>query len=326
MKDMYGDRLNENGEIINFKSEEEIYIWCREKELDSNKIKIEYSVPGPESEIEVFPGATENGKFSIEKNYERMKKVLTKKIDDLLEKNNDNRITIIIKGHSRGGCAASRVLNEIARKYKDEENVRINTTIFDPVPGPFHSGEDVEIAIDGKVNKSAVVYCVDPVKGFFNLLFEPQLIRNIKIIIITEIDHTMGFYETEKINVNGNIKIVKKGYQFGRKRYSQGRLFELPTGIYFSEKNMKLIKITDINFKNIFLKLDKNKNATQKRLSFFKDIIIQRLFSQQIDTLSKNILNKKDCIDELCRYFTSSENFCNFIRTIKAELNKQKSK
>lgn len=154
-------------------------------------------------------GVWDDGSNSIEKLVTNITKTLDEQIEKIT-KETEAPPVILIKGHSRGAVAASRVANGLAAKHK---GVKVELTVFDPVPGPDHEGEDVELTL-GSVEESTVVYSVASGRG---AIFTPQKILGAKRVIITQQDHSGG---------------IKKGFKYNKAIYDGSNLNALPSGIY----------------------------------------------------------------------------------------------
>ncbi|MGC4941099.1 hypothetical protein [Kribbella sp. DT2] len=132
-------------------------------------------------------------------------------------------IVVLFRGHSRGAVAAGQVANAIKTKYP---YVRVELAQLDPVPGPGHRGEDVDINVGPRgmlargLDESTVVYSIAP--GYL-AGFEPQRVHGAKRIIISRQDHGVG---------------IEQGFIYNDIRYRGSALNSLEPGVYIdSEKD-----------------------------------------------------------------------------------------
>ena len=175
---------------------------------------VEFSYKGPSG----WCGMRDTGNFSIENNLNRAKQDL----HELLTNSTHRRLTILIKGHSRGGVAASRFANYVSELDTNIINT-VELVLLDPVPGPLHSGEDMDITT--LANRSTVIYSVKlgDFKKYFP--FQPQIVRGAQRIILTDESHDCG---TKKRFANGK----KYRFYYNQRFYTYSELNTLKPGIY----------------------------------------------------------------------------------------------
>ncbi len=200
------------------------------REFENNK---SYYFPGPLAKLSL-----DQGKYSIQNNFERSVKILKKDINKLLEEDNNQEINIEIAGHSRGGVAAGRVVKKIQEDYKNNPNIHIKLISLDPVPGPGHYGDDVNLELDKKsADSNVLIYSLTT-----PALHSPQILKNVNTVIIKNTHHNGVFGSKSSGN---NIDTIDKCYfNYNHKKYSLSELYKLK-GLYFCQKNSN--NLTKIN-------------------------------------------------------------------------------
>ena len=199
-----------------------------------------YYFPGPLAKLSL-----DQGKYSIQNNFERSVKILKKDIDKLLEEDSNQEINIEIAGHSRGGVAAGRVVKKIQEDYKNNSNVHIKLISLDPVPGPGHYGDDVNLELDeNTADNNALIYSLTT-----PALHSPQVLKNVNTVIIKNTHHN-GVFGNE--SYGNNIDTIDKYYfDYNYQRYSLSELYKLK-GLYFCEK-----------YSNNLIKINKNEDFSE---------------------------------------------------------------
>ena len=199
-----------------------------------------YYFPGPLAKLSL-----DQGKYSIQNNFERSVKILKKDIDKLLEEDSNQEINIEIAGHSRGGVAAGRVVKKIQEYYKNNSNVHIKLISLDPVPGPGHYGDDVNLELDeNTADNNALIYSLTT-----PALHSPQILKNVNTVIIKNTHHN-GVFGSE--SYGNNIDTIDKYYfDYNYQRYSLSELYKLK-GLYFCEK-----------YSNNLIKINKNEDFSE---------------------------------------------------------------
>lgn len=100
---------------------------------------------------------------------------------------------ILVKGHSRGGVAASIFANWLKDESSKEDSkvIRIELTLLDPVPGPLHFGKFNDITTSA--TQSTVIYSLTADRDLVHKIgFTPQIIRSADRIILTTEGHDCG--------------------------------------------------------------------------------------------------------------------------------------
>jgi len=213
---------------------------------------INITIAGPQATIGGFvPGARDVGENSIENN---IKAAIALVRQELGEDAYDS-LTFNITGHSRGGVAASEFAKAIKKMYSE---ARVDLMLYDPVPGPGHTGIDCEIDLArdysaketegagcselslaslGDNDSSVVVYslCTQ-----YPVAFTPQSIANAKVVILTPFNHSVGLSMYEE---KGG-QLVHKPFVLGTEQFSEGDLNRLPPGVYMSDAECNLTLVT----------------------------------------------------------------------------------
>ena len=190
-----------------------LYYYSGSRKSILHKIEL----PGPQKML----GIQDGGKHSIHRNLNYVKDCILYSV-----KPNDNKeVHVIIKGHSRGGVAASCFANWMKRYIP---NANVELTLLDPVPGPSHSGEYVDITSNADL--STVIYSLTADRDLVHKIgFTPQIVRGANRIILTKEGHDCG----TGIRDNSQKKVK---YFFCGKYYSLSQLNSLPNGCYYAEK------------------------------------------------------------------------------------------
>jgi hypothetical protein len=121
-------------------------------------------------------------------------------------------LAILIKAHSRGAVAASRVVKAVREKLPE---ALIEVVLYDPVPGPLHEGEDVQIDLAGAADEFTLIYSV---ASGYGQGFDPQYVFGAKRIIISQQGHSAG---------------LAAGFKHEDKIYKGSNINSLPPGVYF---------------------------------------------------------------------------------------------
>lgn len=186
-----------------------------------------YTLSGPLA----LGGGADSGTYTIEKNVQMGIALIRSHISNLPE----GPTYILIKGHSRGGVAASRIAKRI--KELNHPKVFVLLTLFDPVPGPFHSGEDSAISTQ-TADAATLIVSLDPKRAIFNPLFGAQRVSGSQRVILTLEDHLCGLQEKTEA---GNHK---QGFTYNGRHYSAMQLSLLNVGLYGAKKDGTLQLLT----------------------------------------------------------------------------------
>lgn len=126
-------------------------------------------------------------------------------------------VIILVKGHSRGGVAATRVAGVLKQNHPD---ATIELTAVDPVPGPGHTGANLSTKVSDdahggtSIDESTVVYSV---ASGHAVGFTPQKVFGAKRIILSRQDHGVG---------------LLNGFRFQGRLFMGSSLNSLPAGVY----------------------------------------------------------------------------------------------
>lgn len=187
---------------------------------DQKGKKYTYTRSGPQP----LSGLSDSGDNSIKNNVKETLSYIKNKVEStgIAQK----PVLILIKGHSRNAVAAGQVANELAKWLAEEglRNIDVELVAFDPVPGPMHEGEDVDIEISSSV-KSTVVYSYHTQ---YPVLFNPQIVRGAGRVIIADGKHDAG---------------IEKGFNYLGKNYHGSTLNDLPEGVYLQDGSLNLVDL-----------------------------------------------------------------------------------
>ena len=170
-------------------------------------------------------GKFDMGSNSIARIVEQVPKLVTAGIDRRHSGEQDEDIVIMIKAHSRGAVAASRVA-EVLSGYK---GAKVELVQSDPVPGPKQPAHLKQVDLNdfqgaggqrkGAPVESTLVYSV--ASGYIGG-FTPQRVIGAKRIIISRQDHSAG---------------LANGFVYEDRLYKGSSLNSLPEGV-FIDRNM----------------------------------------------------------------------------------------
>lgn len=170
--------------------------------IEDDGYKYRIDVQGPAGIANA--GMFDSGTNSIE----NIAKTLSNQVQQILNMDAANTITIRVRGHSRGGVALSFFLREISEQYKSKVSVDYSIQ-YDPVPGQTISTERMDYSQIGSskyyrydvdrslVKKSIVVYSLYTQYGYEQFgttvnSFVPQAVFVPDIIIIECKNHSVG--------------------------------------------------------------------------------------------------------------------------------------
>ena len=238
-----------------------------------------YTIAGTQTSILGFyKGARNRGEYSIKNVSEYM---LTAGIDYLQPffdkwnregidppKGNVKPVTVMIKGHSRGGVAAAhgamRIKNWISENYPQyDDMVKFEITQLDPVAGlgsdhgvkselnlVEESRESLKNELDERGMKTlgtnAETTLVYSLHTDHPIGFAPQIVDGAKRIILTATNHAVNLDTVDESQKQfGDKKSHREGYMdlSTGEMYRNSGLNELPEGIYIADENKRLIKI-----------------------------------------------------------------------------------
>lgn len=184
----------------------------RDKEA-GKKAQVSFAGPGAETSkgASVLGGVRDVGSNSIESLVTEVPAKVTEIVEQQRAGTDPRRRTVIlIKAHSRGAVAASRVAKLL---NKTIGNADIELVLFDPVPGPKHEGEDIQIDLSG-LKEFTLVYSV---ASGYGEGFDPQTVFGAKRIIISRQNHSAG---------------LAAGFNFNGEIHKGSDLNSLPPGVY----------------------------------------------------------------------------------------------
>ncbi len=191
-------------------------------------------------------------------------------------------ITLVLRGHSRGGVAMSHGammiqywINENIPSFKDL--IKFETVQYDPVPGPHMEKEKTEIPLLGGTEKekkrlakkkmaplnetsnATVVYSLSTQYGGVDFWtnpiggsFTPQIVKGAKRLILTPYNHSVGLRDLDSSQKSEVQKNHRAGYTYAKKDangkvkadfYRSSGLNELEEGVFVADEEGILKKI-----------------------------------------------------------------------------------
>lgn len=193
---------------------------------------------------QVLGGLSDSGEYSIKENIKSAKEKFNHEKQLFSYSSTITGVYILVKGHSRGGVAASIFANWLEKESSKEDSkvIRIELTLLDPVPGPFHFGKYNDITTSA--TQSTVIYSLTADRDIVHKIgFTPQTIERADRIILTDEGHDCGTGTRGAMN-----KKIK--YRFNDHIYSLSQLNQLDRGIYHAIKRDNIIQLELINNAN----------------------------------------------------------------------------
>ncbi len=263
------------------------YIYVKDRTVEkpdhTKTYRLRYSMPGSQSTIlGCWNGARNKGEYSIQNVSEYMLTAGKQYLETIFkewDKGNNpvktadpsDAVTIMVKGHSRGGVSA--VQGAMMLKYwlknnypRYEDKVKFKLLQMDPVAG-FGSDHGIKRKINvveekrpeirqemaerrmaplGNSGDATVVYSLHTDHRYF---FAPQSVDGAKRIILTTTNHGVNLGTVdESQKAHGDTKAHRKGYMdlATGEMYRGSGLHELPEGIYIADENNRLIKVPNL--------------------------------------------------------------------------------
>lgn len=191
-----------------------------------------YSKPGKRS----FGGTSDTGSNSIAELVKHVPELVAEEIRKGLG-NEKRPVFVLVKGHSRGGVAATRVADAIKQNHPD---ATVELTAVDPVPGPGHTGDNVTLTLkqdeegETQLDESTIIYSV---ASGHHAGFTPQKVFGAKRIIVSRQDHGAG---------------LLSGFHFKGRLYTGSSLNSLPAGVYLDnntngKNNVELVFLATLD-------------------------------------------------------------------------------
>lgn len=174
----------------------------------NDKGDIVFSGPGARTKT----GPLDQGANSIDNLVKKVPSVIKAAIPEQGYDEGEN-VIVLMKAHSRGAVAAGIIAKTIKADYP---KIKVETTLFDPVPGPSQTGKKLKNDI-GEMDQSTLVYSVASGYGP-STAFTPQKLKGAKRIIIVQQVHAAG---------------AKLGFKYGGELFKGSRLNSLAMGAYY---------------------------------------------------------------------------------------------
>jgi hypothetical protein len=194
--------------------------------------QVSFAGPGASTTKDSGPlgGAQDVGSNSIANLVKHVPQVVEELLVSQFEAfGNETPVVILIKAHSRGAVAASRIARQLAQTI---DGASVEVVLVDPVPGPLHEGDDLKIDLSG-LKELTLVYSV---ASGYGVGFDPQAVFGAKRIIISQQSHSVG---------------LAVGFNYNGKIYKGSNLNSLPEGVYADfnktgENKLPLLRVTTI--------------------------------------------------------------------------------
>lgn len=165
-------------------------------------------------------GKFDRGSNSIARIVDQVPKLVMAGIDRRHSGQEDEDIVIMIKAHSRGAVAASRV----AEKLSGYKGAKVELVQSDPVPGPKQPANLTKVDLndyqdEGGQRKAAPIEStlIYSVASGYGVGFTPQKVLGAKRIIVSRQDHSTG---------------LANGFIYEDRLYKGSSLNSLPEGVF----------------------------------------------------------------------------------------------
>ena len=255
------DRREEKHDPVYFRNDKEM----------GRKAQIEYS--GPTARIakggglKLKKGLRDTGSNRIKRLVQNVPVTVMEIVNEQRNagwENIEGDTVVMIKAHSRGAVAASQIARNLKRISR---KLQVEVVMFDPVPGPYHEGDDKEIDLSSVyLDNSTLVYSV--ASGYSISAFDPQKVLGTNRIIISTQTHGAG---------------LEHGFTYNEKEYTGTALNSLPNGVYFDlskkEENHKAQLIqanSETEAEELLRRAQQGKQAKNfdvKRVSILKEVL-----------------------------------------------------
>ncbi len=176
----------------------------------------------------------------------------------------ERSIVILIKAHSRGAVAGGQIRNILQGRYPA---AKVELVQVEPVPGPDHSGDDVELDLRGAGGGLADSTLVYSVASGYTAGFTPQKVHGARRILISKQNHSAG---------------LMMGFTYDGELYKGSGLNSLPDGVYVDmnengENSVPLVRVGDIDAAKLKIdeafKKSKARNRDYNRMDIIKSIL-----------------------------------------------------
>ena len=289
IKLQYGERVSVAGfEDANSVRKKETNIQVNGKDVK----KTRYTIPGPMPKPTsggLFHGLLDTGKYKIQNSsamaLQAAKDYLTPIFDKWIEEKKKNpdfepeNLNLNVSGYSRGAVSAGASVKEIRDwvsnhpQYKQfNDKVKCSTILYDPVPGPDGSmkgREKIDFRKDEKPDPNLDLTLIHSLSVNHSNFFDPQSVRGASRIIIGTTMHaaTQDMIDNSQRGIVGDGKAHRKGFfdTSTGECYRGSGLSDLPKGVYFSDENQNLVRLTSYSQMPKLLKsLELDKESTGK--------------------------------------------------------------
>ena len=207
------------------------------------------------------PNIFDVGSTNIENNIKNAVTLLSNRIDNWAHENKDaeDAIMVFVRGHSRGGVAATRVAYELRDMYKKDRRISILLRASDPYAGPTHTGKNV--SIDLKRNDEMRNDNDDIIFYSMGTTFScsPQKIMNARTVVICEMGHNSTGWMMDNLSTNEYNRLKRGGVYL---------ITLLPT---------KLTEVTKENLKQTMDIIYNWKKSYSARTRVLTEVIVKKL-------------------------------------------------
>lgn len=283
--------------------------------MKKQKNKTRISLAGPL----LLRGAMNKGTYSIKNLREYMKTMGVDYLQNIFRNwdstdgEDPHQISILIRGHSRGGVAASEGAMMIKAwlwdNYPEYEGfVKFELLQMDPVPG-FGSRHGINEEVNHKGNEAitedgdkmlplgdsqetTVVYSLRTNHG---IGFAPQAVKGAKRIILMAAKHDVGLDQIDKSHLAGTNGEEAGQHRNGYTDASTGEVYrgqalaELGEGIYIADEQNNLIRLNSYaDAKKIVAAVMTDQKTTQEHRKEIIDRVLQSWFGEHAETLQSN--------------------------------------
>ncbi|MBO6207960.1 MAG: hypothetical protein J6N53_00585 [Lachnospiraceae bacterium] len=259
---------------------------------DKNVNKTRYTIPGPMPKPNSrgwFHGLLDTGKYKIHNSnaiaLQVAKDYLTPIFNTWIEEKKKNpdfepeNLNINVSGYSRGAVSAGVSVKDIRDwvsnhpEYKQfNDKVKYQTILYDPVPGPDGSMKGhgkIDFRKDEKPDPNLDLTLIHSLSVNHSNFFDPQSVRGASRIILGTTMHacTQDMVDNSQRGIVGDGKTHRKGFfdTSTGECYRGSGLSDLPKGVYFSDENQNLVRLTSYSQMPKLLKsLELDRESTSK--------------------------------------------------------------
>lgn len=257
-------------------------------------INIREKIKGDGTSFYTFSGPNifDLGITSMKSNIKNATTLISDKIDNWAHENKDSKdsFQVTIWGHSRGGVAATRLVDNLKDMYKKDKRVSIKLRVSDPYAGPtYTTGKNVSIDLNQNQDTKNENYINDDSMVFYSMgtLFpcSPQKIKNAKTVVICRAGHIKS--EDDMFSaVENKYDVLKQG------------------GVYVLKSKDEIFKVTKENLVEAMDVIYNWRNSYSARTRVLTQVIVSKLNLKVDDIIATGAVREwepafKKCLENI---------------------------